>query len=269
MIPHIIHQIWLQGEMNIPVKFQSNVKKIKRLHPTWEYILWDEIMIINLIKTNSQLINTYYKFAYLVQKVDFARYIILYHYGGVYIDIDAYTLKPLDDLLAAYADYDMIVSLNNMNKLASYTVCGYPKCIKNGVIISKQYPDILKHVINAIVAKPQCHVLSIKQKCIFNTTGPSLFTDIIYKYGDNKVKMLPYDYLEPCILGTCNPTDRTVIYHDHASSWSTDTEKKLLKFVYDYHMLLLVITFSVFGFIIYKKISPRLHSINKPSTILL
>ena len=46
MIPNILHQIWMQGEKNIPSKYLLNVKKNKTLNQGYEYKLWDEALIL-------------------------------------------------------------------------------------------------------------------------------------------------------------------------------------------------------------------------------
>ena len=41
MIPHIIHQIWFQGEDNIPKKYPNYSKSWKEMNPKFKYIFWD------------------------------------------------------------------------------------------------------------------------------------------------------------------------------------------------------------------------------------
>ena len=114
-IPKIIHQIWLQGEIDIPKKYLSKTQRIKDMHQTWKYYFWDDVSIVDLLSKNTIWLNTYHKLNYLHQKVDYARYIILYIYGGVYIDMDVKMVKPLDSLLQKYIGYDFIVSRLNLN----------------------------------------------------------------------------------------------------------------------------------------------------------
>ena len=52
--PKIIHQIWIQGENNLSEEHIKKINDIKKKHLDWEYILWDEIMILKLISKTSR-----------------------------------------------------------------------------------------------------------------------------------------------------------------------------------------------------------------------
>ena len=109
MIPKIIHQIWFQGKDKLPRRYNSYVKNIKKLHPQWEYKMWDHKSMKHLIKTEaSEFLDTYENFNYMIQKIDFFRYVVLYLQGGVYLDTDIYLFKPLDNFLTE--DLDMAFS---------------------------------------------------------------------------------------------------------------------------------------------------------------
>lgn len=45
-----IHQIWWQGEDQIPVKYHKNIEAVKKFHPGWKYVLWDQKKIEDLIQ---------------------------------------------------------------------------------------------------------------------------------------------------------------------------------------------------------------------------
>jgi mannosyltransferase OCH1-like enzyme len=235
MIPKIIHQIWMQGENNIPKKFYNNIKIIKDMHPNWKYLLWDEIKILNMIKNDSDLLNTYYKFVHLHQKIDFAKYIMLYKYGGVYLDMDSYTQKPIDTLLEKYKNYDLILSKIDLDSIyESYFICGSNWCMNNGIILSLPKSIVLEKVIEEIIKNPICGIGG-KFFCIQNTTGPSKFTKIIKKYMKehpdiNDVIILEAEYLEPCKLNKCNITENTYTVHSHEGSWLNDNFKSFGQF---------------------------------------
>lgn len=226
--PHIIHQIWLQGTKLIPEKFHKNIESIKKLHPDWTYIIWDEKMIINTIQRNKIWLKTYYEFEYLHQKVDYARYIILYLYGGAYLDIDVYSVKPLDQLVNQYANYDIILSYIGVGHFDSYVSCQREKCINNGIIIAKPYTNILKKIIDHINKHHSCSILTPKLICIMTTCGPTTFSQLILDNIDiSKIKILKNDYLEPCVYSKCNITQNTYTVHQHEGSWYSNSIKQL------------------------------------------
>ena len=95
MIPKIIHYCWFGGKP-LPKSAQKCVSSWEKYLPDYEIKRWDESNFnVNAIP--------YIKEAYGVGKYafvsDYARFWILYHYGGVYFDTDVEVVKPLDDII--------------------------------------------------------------------------------------------------------------------------------------------------------------------------
>lgn len=243
--PKILHQIWLQGSGNIPEKYKENIQQNQKINPGWKYELWDDIKIINLLRENDEWINTYYQLEYLHHKVDFARYVILYKFGGAYVDMDAKIIKPLNNIINQFKDYDLIVSKVNSNMIENYFHCQHSTCINNGIIIAKPDNIIMKKLIDSISKNPKCDILSTKITCIQAITGPSKFTKIIYKNKNNKIKVLDPEYLEPCVLDICNVTNNTHVIHRHEGSWYSSTLRQLavlyLKYKWLFYICIIII----------------------------
>jgi inositol phosphorylceramide mannosyltransferase catalytic subunit len=251
-IPKIIHQIWLQGKNQIPNKYIPYINTIHQYHPkqTWQYILWDDIMIIQLLRQNKVWIDTYYKLTYLHQKVDYARYIILFIYGGIYIDMDVIMIKPLDSLLYKLQDYDLVVSKINMNLFDNIINCGRNICINNGIIMAKPGALILAQIIDYINQHPNCSGF-IKFNCINNTTGPKVFTRIILDHLNNKIKILDSEYLEPQVFGTGRITNNTYAIHKHDGTWLSSWLRQLASFyVRNKIIIMLILIMLIVMFII-------------------
>jgi mannosyltransferase OCH1-like enzyme len=260
-IPKIIHQIWLQGTSYISDKSKKRIDKIKsiheiysgdykieykgiRSHSTWMYRLWDEVQILQLLQTlDKKYIDKYYKFIHLHQKVDYAKFIILKVYGGIYIDIDCNVIKNLDGLFEHVKDYDFIVSyLLSTDKIINYFTCDYTsRCINNGIIISKKNTDICNYIIDEL--KYECNNSNNIITCIQNTTGPVIFNKIIYTYVNNnnnksKVLILPPEFLEPCFFDKCINNENTYIEHIHERSWLSGNIVNLL-YVYNKYSIII------------------------------
>ncbi|XP_045192088.2 uncharacterized protein LOC123548677 [Mercenaria mercenaria] len=61
----------------------------KNKHRNFTYILWNESAVIDLItKEHQGILTLYQSYGHWVQRIDVAKYVILYHYGGWYIDLD-------------------------------------------------------------------------------------------------------------------------------------------------------------------------------------
>lgn len=92
MVPKIIHYCWLSGDP-VPEKLQRYMESWKKYLPDYEFMLWDKSRFdIHSVKWVEQ--------AYEAKKYAFAsdyiRLYAVYHYGGIYLDMDMEVLKPFD-----------------------------------------------------------------------------------------------------------------------------------------------------------------------------
>jgi len=221
MFPKIIHQIWYQGG-SCPDNLNQNTIKLKSYHKKWKYILWDNKKIINLIKNDREVLDSYKKLKYMHQKIDFAKYIILYKMGGVYVDMDVDIIKSFDSMLEKFNSYEVILSSINLNRLESYIFCQSYPCLNNGIMIAKSRTNFMKKIIKNIINTSKNPGLDLnKSEFINRTTGPSLITDVYKNYSEqHQIKILEWDYLEPCTMtGLCQTSDRTYAKHYHNVTW--------------------------------------------------
>ena len=92
MIPKIIHQIWV-GPLPPPRRMMNTWK---RKHPDYEYMFWNEKKLnqTTLLKNYLHKIN---EIEEICGKVDIIRLVILYEYGGIYLDADSICIEKLPD----------------------------------------------------------------------------------------------------------------------------------------------------------------------------
>lgn len=214
----MIHQIWIQGALHLPKRYDTNIAKIKTLHADYGYMLWDEIAIINLMRRDPLWLDTYYRLTFLHQKIDFAKYVILYKYGGIYIDMDVTMIKSFTSLLEFYQNSTLIVSRLNLDSFSCRINCGSIICINNGIIMSAPSERIIEEMINH-VHKSSNYNTFIKYNCINNTTGPKIFTRVVRKYMHNNVAVLEPEYFEPLVLGIGQITRNTYAIHQQDGTW--------------------------------------------------
>lgn len=99
MIPKIIHQIWVGGP--VPSELVPCIDSWKNLHSQWDHYLWSDgdLEWLHNQKLFDNAADYVPDHAVGQFKADIARYEILYHYGGVYVDADFEALHPIDDLV--------------------------------------------------------------------------------------------------------------------------------------------------------------------------
>ena len=99
-IPKTIHQIWYQGEDNVPEEYRYYASTWRKYNKNYEYLLWDQDDISKLLcSLYPKYVEFYEALPTMIQKIDFAKYIILNHEGGCYVDMDTLSEKSLDNLL--------------------------------------------------------------------------------------------------------------------------------------------------------------------------
>lgn len=98
MIPRIIHQTWKTAE--IPAPWQRFQQSWRTLHPTYEYHYRTDADNRAFVDRHyPDYLTLYDGYPLPIQRADFVRYLLLRHYGGVYVDMDFEALRPLDTLL--------------------------------------------------------------------------------------------------------------------------------------------------------------------------
>ena len=100
-IPKIIHQVW-GGPNNppLPERLQILSESWKEENPDWEYHLWTEKEMDKLVETHFPKYLSFYKdLPYDIQRWDTIRYMILFLYGGVYVDLDSECFHSINPLM--------------------------------------------------------------------------------------------------------------------------------------------------------------------------
>lgn len=101
-IPKIIHHTWRNE--TIPEKWQAAYASCLDLHPEYTYKLWTDEGSRDFIRREYPwFLRTFDSYKYPIQRADVIRYFVLYHYGGIYIDLDDGCQRSLDPLLKYHA----------------------------------------------------------------------------------------------------------------------------------------------------------------------
>lgn len=243
-----IHQIWLQGTDEVPSQFHDNINKNKNLLKDWDYKLWDDDSITSFLKEkNIDMYHKYNNYKYLHQKVDFARYCILYYLGGFYVDMDAFILKDPTAIINKFPDYEVYISTVNLYYHESLLSQGLLELYNNGIILAFPKSDFMLRLMNEC---PQESNITFNKSIEINyTTGPNIFTHLAKK--SKNVKILSWNYFEPCIKSNCKINDDTYVVHTHTSSWVHPYINKLMDYYIETRLLIKIILYLVIFYIIY------------------
>lgn len=172
-IPHKIHQIWIGSDL--PKKYYNWCKSWQTLNPEWEYKLWQEQDILDLL--DEPIKSIFLQSKNFGAKSDIARYVILEKEGGVYCDTDFECIHPLEKITETCTMF-------------AGTIFSKKPEIANGIIGTIPTHPLLAVILEKL-KKP---VLSEGTDTILNTTGPAFLTRTIL---ENKDKILETDIFFP------------------------------------------------------------------------
>jgi hypothetical protein len=200
-IPKIIIQTWKTNI--IPTKNQSTVESVKNINPDFKYLFFSDDDIDNFLsKQYPDYYTTYVKLPVVIQKIDFFRYIAVYHYGGFYFDIDMEALKPLDGLLEYHAvfpiDHNVQGDMCSIPRFAEYCDKPFIGQFAFGARRKNEFIKVLVDNIHNNIDSILDEYSKLENKkdldFVYRTTGPDYVTKLYYggNYPTTKVKILEY-----------------------------------------------------------------------------
>ena len=211
-IPRIIHQTW--KDYNIPEHWKKAVESCKLIHKNYKYVHWTDADMDDFVKTiYPEFYPTYKNYKYHIQRCDAFRYLILYRYGGIYIDMDIICRKKLDDLL----HYDIVFS-----KSSNIT-----SCVTNSFMMSIPNHPFMKYVIDHLVLYQDSYASFGKHWHVMNSTGPMYLKKMVYTYTSKTQEEIPRSYFlsQAEFAGDCNACSQkmcsggTYFSHVKGDSW--------------------------------------------------
>jgi len=166
MIEKNIFQTWHTHALDPAI--QVRIDKFKKENPTYTYKLYIDADIDRFVNETypGDIAEAYNRLNIIVAKADFWRYLILYTYGGVYVDIDSNIEKPLDTLIR---DEDEAIITSEMRP-------GVPIAYVQWALIFKKGHPILKKTIDLIVNNIKNNKYPNN---ILKMTGPMVFAEAI------------------------------------------------------------------------------------------
>lgn len=218
MIPKVIHQIWI-GSLKEP-NFWSNTwsQQYLELNPEYKYKLWNNDNSNILFEKYPILKKFFTSLKGYAYKADILRLIILYEYGGIYIDIDSVWLnsKSLNTLIDKSKDTNLFVGKTpNHESNSKYY-------ITNGVIGSLKGHELIKNCISKLEeyiynysTKSYDTKLIIKRNLERSSiVGPGLLTK---EFKNQKVTIFESEYFYPCLWHNININE--IDYKKHFNSY--------------------------------------------------
>lgn len=95
----IIHAMYTTSE--IPIRWKQSAESWVNMNKDFAYCLWTFAELeVFVADEYPWLLSTYQGYRYFIQRCDVARYMLLYRYGGTYVDLDVVCRTPLSVIFA-------------------------------------------------------------------------------------------------------------------------------------------------------------------------
>lgn len=219
MIPKVIHYCWF-GRNPLPPLAIKCINSWKKYFPDYEIKEWNEDNFdVNIIPYTQEAYKAK-KFAFVS---DFARFWILYNYGGIYFDTDVEVIKSFDDILIRGSFMGCETDSSNFSSSTVNPGLG---------LGSTSHNEVFREIINMY---KNIHFLeedgSMNQKTVVSYT-----TEILYNFGFKNsdeiqvcadISIYPVDFFCPISVkdGKLRITNKTHSIHHYAQSWQSPIRK--------------------------------------------
>ncbi|KAI0832356.1 nucleotide-diphospho-sugar transferase [Trametes gibbosa] len=197
-VPRIIHQTWKSE--TLPPRWANISQECRDMMPDYarEFIA----------RHYSWYLDVYDGYKYPIQRADAIRYFVLYHYGGIYIDLDIGCLRPMDSLLV----YPVILPKT------------VPVGVSNDLMFAEKGHPFMAQTIHSIMNYDYDWILNYPT--VMFSTGP-MFLSAQYGAYMSSLDDVPSEVriLPKALYGkNANPMEapHSFFSHYYGSSWHAD-----------------------------------------------
>jgi len=178
-IPKIIHQTAPADKTKWHPLWKECQKSWLEKFPGWEYKMWTDEDLDEFIRTkHPEFLSTYLGYPKNINRIDAARYYILFDYGGIYADMDFQCLQNFEDQLPS--DKVSIAESHHDNEK-----------FQNALMVSPKGHPFWKKVHDAIEKRKDV-------SDVLYATGPLMISDV----SDETINALPFEKFCPKYGGT-------------------------------------------------------------------
>lgn len=216
MIPKVIHYCWF-GRNPLPPLALKCIESWKKFLPDYEIREWNEDNFnVNMIPYTAEAYHAK-KYAFVS---DYARFWILYNYGGLYFDTDVEIIKPIDDIISigAFMGCELWEKKRGVEERPSIAP-GLGLGVESGNSLYKEILDVYKNkhlaTYKGVLAET---VVTIVTKLLIQKNTHINLKEITSVEG---ITIYPYEYFSPIIAGSGEEcfTENTRTIHHYMASW--------------------------------------------------
>lgn len=178
-IPTTIHFVWFKNlyetherGSDIPSVGTNSPDRCRLTNPGFTIHIWNATNARELLQTNyAWFLPTYDGYKYPIQRVDAFKYFVLWHYGGVYMDLDVSCRRPLQPLL----------------EFPAWFPRAHPVGVGNDLMAARPQHPVMGKILQELI--PHDLNLLFPYITVFWSTGPQFTSNVLKSwFNDNHNK---------------------------------------------------------------------------------
>ena len=238
-IPKIIHQTYKTADL--PDDWKDTPRIWNETHPGWRYEFWTDERNRDFIATNYPwFLEQFDAYPNGIQRADAIRYFILYHYGGVYADLDIVPIRNIEPMLG---DAELVLpETPNVG-------------LTNAFMAASEHNDFMRYLTTQLqpYANKWYHVTRHWQ--IITSTGPTFIWKMANQYdGPSSMLRVPASVWGKCLIcqDTCPVVEGGYLRHLVGDSWH-DWDSFFFTYILFCHQVTLVMAALVLLVVLTKR----------------
>jgi len=237
--PRLIHQSWKTRRLHKKIQ-RKWVESWLNTHEDYTYLFWSDGDLETLVKRAAPQLEDLWKKLSNIEKADVSRYLIMWVYGGIYVDVDFEALSGLEGDLAnncVLLGYETQVHIDLFE---------HHQTVSNAILASVPRHPLWEALLSAIIEKFDS-TWSGGTNDPVEMTGPRILTKVLADFPD--IQPLEWWRLYPtwttrvdiqekckedgnvdlpgCVIVREHPDgyiqEDTIAIHHWACSWCTET----------------------------------------------
>jgi mannosyltransferase OCH1-like enzyme len=206
-IPRIIHQTYWSRE-GVPDELRKISETWKAMNPGYEYKFYDDKACSDFVEREfPEYFDVYLNLPKNVERSDFFRILVILREGGVYADMDAGCVKPIESFISPMDA--LVVGWENecaTDERAYSRHFARRRQITNWVFAGVPEHPALKEMADHVREHANVQFMNNTNRNTLEKTGPGAFTDAImrtyWEYYDNEDKNWAIKVLPRVAFGT-------------------------------------------------------------------
>jgi len=198
MFPKHIHQIWFDFNKGIEIDEERMVlmdmNKMNALKTKHKYELWTLSMAIEFVEKYYPYYLSFLKkkWKYDIIKCDFFRYLLMYHFGGLYVDLDFVLTDNFMSMYENQSDNEIVLFEEWYDSVNLKQITSSQGSLHNGFLLSKLKNEFWLKMLNQVITTAP--MIQTKDD-VWKMSGTNLLRNMYISLQDLSIYHCPYYYV--------------------------------------------------------------------------